>query len=137
MDFTGPMSTGFGLAFLLLLRRQQAFKLIASLLAAPNQDRPFHVEAALLSCLQVTLGFLFFIAVSEAMGPEPFLSLLKASAKRPCLRLGFPLGKALGKLDPKKDIRRQAPRLSPQGGVSSRGSGSLSLRALQVCGQPA
>ena len=46
--------------------------LIASLLAAPNQDRPFHVEAALLSCFQVILGFLFFIAVSEAMGAEPF-----------------------------------------------------------------
>ena len=104
--------------------------LIASLLAAPNQDRPFHAEAALLSCLQVILGFLFFIAVSEAMGAEPFsLSLGKhGESSRSCLRLGFPLGKALGKLDPKKDIRRQAPRLSPQGGFSSCGSCSLSMR---------
>mgnify|MGYP003975394741 FL=1 len=47
-------------------------KLIASLLTAPNQDRPFHVEAALLSCLQVIFGFLFFIEGSVAMGVEPF-----------------------------------------------------------------
>ena len=72
------------------------------------------------------------------MGAEPFsFSLESIGSLAVRLRLGFPLGKALGKLDPKKDIRRQAPRLSPQGGVSSRGSCSLSLRALQVCGQPA
>ena len=34
-------------------------KLVSSLLTAPNQDRPFHVEAALLSCLQIIFGILW------------------------------------------------------------------------------
>lgn len=48
-------------------------KLIVSLLTAPNQDRPFHVEAALLSCLQVIFGYLFFLLFrkdSFPMAPE-------------------------------------------------------------------
>ena len=35
-------------------------KLLSSLLAAPNHERPFHVEAALLSALQVILGTITF-----------------------------------------------------------------------------
>lgn len=38
-----------------------ASKLVVHLLKAPNQDRPFHVEAALLSSLQILVGVLFFI----------------------------------------------------------------------------
>ena len=63
--------------------------LISSLLAAPNQDRPFHVEAALLSCLQVILGFLFFISVIEARGSEPFSLSSEGMAALACL--GFAL----------------------------------------------
>ena len=33
-----------------------ASKLVVHLLKAPNQDRPFHVEAALLSSLQILVG---------------------------------------------------------------------------------
>jgi CBS domain containing-hemolysin-like protein len=45
-------------------------KLIGSLLTTPNQDRPFHVEAALLSCLQVIFGFLLFIKGASEMGQQ-------------------------------------------------------------------
>ena len=41
--------------------QRPATKLVFDLLKAPNQDRPFHVEAALLSALQILLGVLFFI----------------------------------------------------------------------------
>ena len=46
-------------------------KLISSLLTAPNQDRPFHVEAALLSCLLVIFGvgwIVFFWSVNAHSG---------------------------------------------------------------------
>ena len=36
-------------------------KLVTSLLTAPNQDRPFHVEAALLSCLLIISGGLWLV----------------------------------------------------------------------------
>jgi CBS domain containing-hemolysin-like protein len=36
-------------------------KLIISLLTTPNQDRPFHVEAALLSSLQIIFGIMWFL----------------------------------------------------------------------------
>ena len=35
-------------------------KLLHSLLAAPNHERPFHIEAALLSSLQIILGTITF-----------------------------------------------------------------------------
>jgi CBS domain containing-hemolysin-like protein len=37
-------------------------KLIISLLTTPNQDRPFHVEAALLSSLQIIFGIMWFLS---------------------------------------------------------------------------
>ena len=35
-------------------------KLLGSLLAAPNHERPFHIEAALISSLQVIVGTVAF-----------------------------------------------------------------------------
>ena len=63
--------------------------LISSLLAAPNQDRPFHVEAALLSCLQVILGVVFFITVIKGWGSESFSLYSEGMAAQACL--GFAL----------------------------------------------
>ena len=44
-------------------------RLIERLLQAPNQDRPFHTEAALLSSLQVLLGFYALSLISESFFP--------------------------------------------------------------------
>ena len=63
--------------------------LISSLLAAPNQDRPFHVEGALLSCLQIIFGVLFFITVIKARGAEPLSLSLEGMAAQ--ASLGFAL----------------------------------------------
>ena len=45
-------------------------KLVSSLLTAPNQDRPFHVEAALLSCLQIMFGVLWGFCFLKETFPE-------------------------------------------------------------------
>ncbi len=52
-------------------------KVLDRLLLAPNHERPFHVESALLSALQLLLGFLLLDAVLPKMtGPgSPLLSL--------------------------------------------------------------
>ena len=42
-------------------------RLIEGLLQAPNQDRPFHTEAALLSSLQVLVGFFAFSILFESL----------------------------------------------------------------------
>lgn len=48
-------------------------KLITSLLTTPNQDRPFHIEAALLSCLLIISGFFWFVLFFSATIRLPFL----------------------------------------------------------------
>ncbi|MDC0156479.1 hypothetical protein OAK38_01810, partial [Verrucomicrobia bacterium] len=48
-------------------------KLITSLLTTPNQDRPFHIEAALLSCLLIISGVFWFVLFFSATIRLPFL----------------------------------------------------------------
>ena len=72
-----PCRPGPGWPFSFSQEDNRLSNLIASLLAAPNQDRPFHAEAALLSCFQVILGFLFSLH-QRGDGAGRFLSLLKA-----------------------------------------------------------
>jgi CBS domain containing-hemolysin-like protein len=50
-------------------------KLITSLLTTPNQDRPFHIEAALLSCLLIVFGGVW-IAACFNPGPHEILGIL-------------------------------------------------------------
>ena len=50
-------------------------KLLHSLLAAPNHERPFHIEAALLSSLQLILGTITFYTFLK-QGVESFSSHL-------------------------------------------------------------
>lgn len=66
-------------------------KLIASLLTAPNQDRPFHVEAALLSCLQVFFGFLFIIEGFALFELEPVSFVQEGLASYAMFALAFTL----------------------------------------------
>ena len=52
-------------------------KLLHSLLAAPNHERPFHVEAAFLSSLQLLLGtILFYIFLSQGIELSIFYKFL-------------------------------------------------------------
>ena len=52
-------------------------KLLNSLLAAPNHERPFHVEAAFLSSLQLLLGtILFYIFLSQGIELSIFYQFL-------------------------------------------------------------
>ena len=46
-------------------------KLLSSLLAAPNHERPFHIEAALISSLQVIVGTVaFYTFFRQSVGAE-------------------------------------------------------------------
>lgn len=45
-------------------------RLVSSLLTAPNQDRPFHVEGALLSCLLIIFGVVWIVFFCKAIVPK-------------------------------------------------------------------
>ena len=63
-------------------------KFIISLLTVPNQDRPFHVEAALLSCLLIITGGFWFVSFWNSNAhPE----VLARDISWWCLLIGFAL----------------------------------------------